>query len=337
MPVIELVSPFARLPGSWGGGETHEIARWGDDGAGPRARLSVATIVRAARFTDLPGRRRWLAVLDDGGGLALTLPSGKRTLVTGDHLAFDGGDEVFAEPGPRPARVWNAIVAGPPDGVALHAEVAMAPTAHTFGPGIIAIHAVGALALELGGTTRDLQADHDLLAASSTPVTVRIGSRSGAGYPRVSVDRGDSREPVSSSEAPGFVVWAWLGLTPVGPRGASVAPPSMTVTVQAADLLDWPGFHAAMARAFGFPAFYGQNLDAWIDCLTYLDDPGAGMTTVHAPPGGVVTLIIDDVDVLAGGAPAIFAALVDGVAFVNERRRERGAGPVLSLAYDRSP
>jgi environmental stress-induced protein Ves len=314
MPVIELVAPHARVRGTWAGGETHEIARWGDDGQGPRARLSVATIERPARFTAMAGRRRWLAVLDDGGGLTLTLASGKRTLVTGDHLAFDGGEEVVAEPGPRPARVWNAIVAAPPAGVALHAEVARAPTAHTFGPGVIAIHAPGALSLELGGTTRELPADHDLLAASSTPVTVRI-----------------------ASETPGFVVWAWLGLTPIGPRGAGVAPPSARVTVEGRALLDWPGFHAEMARAFGFPPSYGANLDAWIDCLTYLDDPAAGMTAVHAPPGGVVTLIVADVDALATGAPAIFEALVDGVAFVNERRRERGAGAVLSLAYDRSP
>lgn len=314
MPVIELVPPWSRMPGTWSGGETHEIARWGDEGAGPRARLSVATIARPARFTDMPGRRRWLAVLDDGGGLTLALPSGTRTLATGACVAFDGGDEVYAEPGPRPARVWNAIVAGPPDGVGLHAEVARAPTAHTFGPGVVAIHAVGAVALELAGTTVDVGADHDLLAASSTPVTVRIGP-----------------------ETPGFVVWAWLGLTPIGPRGARVAPPSVTVTVAARALLDWPGFHAEMARVFGFAAFYGANLDAWIDCLTYLDDPGAGMTTVHAPPGGVVTLVVQDVDVLARDAPAIFEALVDGVAFVNERRRERGDGPVLSLAYDRTP
>lgn len=314
MPVIELVAPSARQPGTWGGGETHEIARWGDEVEGPRARLSVATIERPARFSDLPGRRRWLAVIDDGGGLTLTLPSGKRTLATGDHLAFDGGDEVIAEPGPRPARVWNAIVAAPPDGVAVHAEVGMAPTAHTFGPGVIAIHAIGALELELGGTRRELPADHDLLAASSTPVMVGIGA-----------------------EQPTFVIWAWLGLTPVGPRGASVAPPSTAVTVQGPALLDWPGFHAEMARAFGFPAWYGQNLDAWIDCLTYLDDPAAGMTTVHAPPGGVVTLILEDVDVLSAGAPAIFAALIDCAAFVNERRRERGAGPVLTLAYNRAP
>lgn len=313
MPVIELVPPSARLRGSWAGGETHEIARWGD-GELPQARLSVATIERPARFSDLPGRRRWLAVLDDGGGLVLTLPGGVRRLATGDHLAFDGGDEVIAEPGPRPARVWNAIVAAPPEGVALHAEVAMAPTAHTFGPGVIAVHALGPVELELGGARQDLAADHSLLAASSTPVTVGV-----------------------RSDEPGLVIWAWLGLTPIGPRGAAVAPPSATVTVQGTALLDWPGFHAEMARAFGFPPSYGANLDAWIDCLTYLDEPAAAMTTVHAPPGGVVSLVLEDVDVVAVGAPAIFAALVDGVADVNERRRERGAGPVLTLAYARTP
>jgi|JI10StandDraft_1071094.scaffolds.fasta_scaffold01328_13 hypothetical protein len=320
MPVIELVTPAGRTPGSWAGGDTQEIARWhdaadGDHGAdGPRARLSVATIDRAARFTDLPGRRRWLAVLDDGGGLTLTLPAGRRTLTTGEWLAFDGGDEVYAVPGPRPARVWNAIVAAPPAGVALHAEVAMAPTAHTFGPGIIAIHAVGPIELELGGVRRELAADHDLLAASSTPVTIGV-----------------------FTEAPTLVVWAWLGLSPIGPRGAVVAPPSTTVTVQGIEMLDWPGFHAEMARGFGFPPSYGQNLDAWIDGLTFLDEPAAGLTTVHAAAGGVVALIVEDVDVLATGAPAIFAALVDGVAVVNERRRERGAGPVLSLSYARTP
>ncbi len=197
MPVIELVPPSARTGGTWAGGETREIARWGDDGDGPRARLSVATIERPARFTELRGRARWLAVLDDGGGLTLTLPSGRRALVTGDCLAFDGGEEVLAEPGPRPARVWNAIVAGPPGGVALHAAVARTPTAHTFGPGIIAFHALGALELQLGDDRRALPAGHDLLAASSAPLTVQIRAAS-----------------------PTFVVWAWLGLVPVGPRGA---------------------------------------------------------------------------------------------------------------------
>lgn len=39
-------------------------------------------------------------------------------------------------------------------------------------------------------------------------------------------------------------------------------------------------FHEAFARAMGFPAFYGKNWDAWIDCMSYVDDPSMGMSKV---------------------------------------------------------
>ena len=39
-------------------------------------------------------------------------------------------------------------------------------------------------------------------------------------------------------------------------------------------------FHKAFAEIMGFPEFYGRNWDAWIDCMSYLDDPAAGMTQV---------------------------------------------------------
>jgi RNAse (barnase) inhibitor barstar len=36
-------------------------------------------------------------------------------------------------------------------------------------------------------------------------------------------------------------------------------------------------FHAAFAEIMGFPAFYGHNWNAWIDCMSYIDDADAGM------------------------------------------------------------
>ncbi len=39
-------------------------------------------------------------------------------------------------------------------------------------------------------------------------------------------------------------------------------------------------FHKAFAEIMGFPGFYGHNWDAWIDCMSYLDDSAAGMTQV---------------------------------------------------------
>jgi len=98
---------------------------------------------------------------------------------------------------------------------------------------------------------------------------------------------------------------------------------------------DWKSFHEVFRKDFGFPATYGENLDAWIDCMTSLDDPTAGMSKVHAPKGGVLTLLLEHVDAFAKRCPEIMTALQDAASFVNFRRVERGETPVLALAYYR--
>jgi RNAse (barnase) inhibitor barstar len=40
-------------------------------------------------------------------------------------------------------------------------------------------------------------------------------------------------------------------------------------------------FHESFAEIMGFPAFYGHNWDAWIDCMSYIGDHSAGMTKVN--------------------------------------------------------
>ena len=108
----------------------------------------------------------------------------------------------------------------------------------------------------------------------------------------------------------------------------------MIVRIDARRLTDAPGLHAAVSEAFGFPASYGKNLDALVDCLTHLDDPKAGMSRVQAFSGEVVLLVLENAD--AKGKPAAqVKALVDAVAFVNWRRLEKGQRPVVALAYER--
>lgn len=107
----------------------------------------------------------------------------------------------------------------------------------------------------------------------------------------------------------------------------------MVVQLDCDRITDADSFHAVFADAFGFPGFYGWNWDAWIDCMTWLDDPTAEMTTVHAPPGGVLTLRLDNVDGLVTRCPELFAALVECAAFVNWRRLVTGERAVLALAY----
>src|SRR5690349_9862338 len=102
----------------------------------------------------------------------------------------------------------------------------------------------------------------------------------------------------------------------------------MMIRIDGRRLTDPAGLHAALGEAFGFPAGYGNNLDALVDCLTSLDNPRAGMSRVHVPAGQVGLLVIDHADGHGRQRAAQLTALVDAVAFVNWRRMEKGQGPV---------
>jgi len=105
------------------------------------------------------------------------------------------------------------------------------------------------------------------------------------------------------------------------------------VRIDAGHIVDWESFHTVFASAFGFPAFYGRNMNAWIDCLTDLDRRDAGMTTVHVNPGECLSLVIDQAQDFKNRCPELFSALLECAAFVNWRRIEMGHPPVLALAF----
>jgi RNAse (barnase) inhibitor barstar len=93
-------------------------------------------------------------------------------------------------------------------------------------------------------------------------------------------------------------------------------------------IVDWGTFHDACAATFGFPDFYGRNLDAWIDCLTYLD---VGMSRFDLPPGEVLTIEVMCFDGFRSRVPEIAEALVECAAFVNRRLAEKGDPLRLAL------
>ena len=64
------------------------------------------------------------------------------------------------------------------------------------------------------------------------------------------------------------------------------------VQIDASKITDWDSFHDYFADALEFPAFYGRSMNAWIDCMASLDDPTAGMTTVHVAPGDMLVLCL---------------------------------------------
>ena len=57
-----------------------------------------------------------------------------------------------------------------------------------------------------------------------------------------------------------------------------------TVVLPSDSVTDFASFHQVCRDVFGFPDFYGANMNAWSDCLTYLR-VGDGMSRFHLGPG----------------------------------------------------
>ena len=108
------------------------------------------------------------------------------------------------------------------------------------------------------------------------------------------------------------------------------------VRIDTSRIVDWATFHAVFAEALGFPDFYGKNMNAWIDCLTYVDEPDNGMTKITIEPGSVLTLQLDGVSSFAERCPEQYAAVIECTAFVNWRRLEFGDPAVLALSFHRT-
>ena len=105
------------------------------------------------------------------------------------------------------------------------------------------------------------------------------------------------------------------------------------VALDCKNIRDWNSFHEEFARVFGFPDFYGKNMDAWIDCMTSLDAPEDGMSNVHCEPGTVLTLELENIEPFANRCPEQHKALIECSAFVNWRRLERGSPSVMALSF----
>ncbi|MBN3730327.1 barstar family protein [Burkholderia sp. Tr-20390] len=105
------------------------------------------------------------------------------------------------------------------------------------------------------------------------------------------------------------------------------------VVVDTTEITDWPSFHRVLSKSFGFPSFYGNNMDALIDCFSYLDEPDAEMTNVHVLPGRTLAIQLGAVNNFKVRCPEQFAARQDACAFVNWRRTGEQGAPLVALSY----
>ena len=105
------------------------------------------------------------------------------------------------------------------------------------------------------------------------------------------------------------------------------------IPLDTAKIRDWDSFHQVFQEAMGFPEFYGRNLDAWIDCMSYLDDPAAGMSQVSVERGKALLFELPETENFRKRCPEQFEALVAGTAIVNRRYAESDSRTIVALVF----
>ena len=105
-----------------------------------------------------------------------------------------------------------------------------------------------------------------------------------------------------------------------------------TVRLNTEQITDWASFHLVWKEAFGFPDFYGNNMNAWIDCMSYLtvDD---GMTQIKISSDEILQIEVTRTENFNTRLPEIFDALVECTAFVNNRFIEAKESARISLVF----
>lgn len=103
-----------------------------------------------------------------------------------------------------------------------------------------------------------------------------------------------------------------------------------TVQLDGAAMTDWEAFHTQSQQAFGFPAFYGRTMDAWIDCLSYLRDDD-GMSRFRLSPDEVLQIEVVHADAWRAAQPDMLDEILYCVAGINERYADYGEAPALQV------
>jgi RNAse (barnase) inhibitor barstar len=106
----------------------------------------------------------------------------------------------------------------------------------------------------------------------------------------------------------------------------------LKIQLEGQRMLDWPSFHTESHVKFGFPDFYGRNMDAWVDCLSGVRDDD-GMSSIVLAPNERLLIEVSHSDVMRAKAPHILEALQECVDTVNEQYAEDGEMPPLQLAF----
>ena len=103
------------------------------------------------------------------------------------------------------------------------------------------------------------------------------------------------------------------------------------VRIDSREIKDWASFHSTCKEAFGFPSFYGMNLNAFVDCLTYIDE-GDGMSSISLSHGENLTIEMLASDDFRRRLPEVFDGFIDSIHAINQRFIDDGKTKRIDLA-----
>ncbi|OON60379.1 barnase inhibitor [Massilia sp. KIM] len=103
-----------------------------------------------------------------------------------------------------------------------------------------------------------------------------------------------------------------------------------SVELNGAAIVDEAAFHAESRRVFGFPETYGDSIDAWVDCMSYLRDE-ENMTRFRLGENEVLEIVVKDAGKMKAQVPDLLEELAYCVGGINERYEDYGEKPALKL------
>lgn len=105
------------------------------------------------------------------------------------------------------------------------------------------------------------------------------------------------------------------------------------IRLETTEIVDRSSFHEAFKELLGFPEWYGANMDAWIDCMSDLEDTKSSITQFKLSPGETLIIEVVGTESFAKRIPDVFAAFVACTASVNQWYLSRTGEPVVTLAF----
>ena len=107
----------------------------------------------------------------------------------------------------------------------------------------------------------------------------------------------------------------------------------MQISIDFSKIVDWQSFHAQFKEKMGFPDFYGNNMNAWIDCMSSINAPSDGMSSVLVSKCTTLDIVVIHTENAVEICPEVLQGLIECTAFVNLRFIDSGTETRLKLVF----